>query len=805
MFSDIEIGVFLDELEEKLQVINDNLLILENEPDNQDVLNEIFRAAHTIKGSSGVMGYEKMASLTHNIENLFDMIRQGKLTVTTEMINVLFEALDTLNLLKKEVTGESVDVDISDILNKISGCMGGELCSADSSAKAQNEAAAAVESPAAGSERRQVLDDNVLAVVREAQAGGLKAYQIAVTLAEDTQMKSVRAFLVFEILQQMGEVISSNPPADELQQGSFDLGFEVVLLTKESTEKVQSALMNVAEVDKVEIRPVTPAEEAENAAGHQWQILDDNVLNVIREAEVRGFQAYQVAVILDEGTQMKSVRAFLVFETLQQMGEVIKSTPPAEELQEGNFDRGFEVVLLTQEDQDKIQNTIMSIAEVNRVELRPVSTLQTPNGQAKTKVGAKTAAPAAKKSAGAGKEQPAVKTAKTVRVDVQKLDNLMNLVGELVIDRTRLNRFAEIFEDKYGSDELVESINEIANHLGQVTGDLQEQIMKARMLPIAQIFNRFPRMVRDTAQKLGKEIDFIVEGKETELDRNVIEVIGDPLIHLIRNSIDHGIEPPEERERLGKPRVGKLHLKASYHESHIVITISDDGRGIDADKLRQKAVEKGLYDRESASRLTDREALELIFKAGFSTAKEVSDLSGRGVGMDVVRTAIEQINGMVELHTEVGVGTTFTIRLPLTLAIIRSLMVTLGEQVYAFPLSNVSETLRINAGEIRRVGNNEVIVVRERILPLLRLSERFGMGSSEGENLFVVVIASAEKRVAVVVDKLLGEQEIVIKSLGEYLGEVPGLSGATILGDGRVALIIDSRSIIKDAGMCEEA
>lgn len=693
MFSDIEIGVFLDEPEEKLQIINDNLLVLEREPDNQEVLQEIFRAAHTIKGSSGVMGYEKMASLTHEIENLFDNIRNGKAAVDLEMVNVLFEAMDTLKLLKDEITGQDVNVDVSEVLAKVTGCLGG--------ACAFTEAAPATE-------------------------------QLAIT---------------------------EEPVVEEYQ--------------------------------------------------HLWKPMDDISMAVVQEAELKGFMAYQVAVILEENCQMKSVRAFLIFETLQQMGEVIRSTPPAEELQEGRFDRSFEVVLVTREDDDRIYNTLMSIAEVYAVEVKLVTGMQTPEGQAKaaTPTPGQTAATAVAENNTdeyKTKEQVVNKVVKTVRVDVQKLDNLMNLVGELVIDRTRLNRFAEIFESQYGSDELAESINEIANHLGQVTGDLQEQIMKARMLPVSQIFNRFPRMVRDTAQKLGKEIDFIVEGKETELDRNVIEVIGDPLIHLIRNAIDHGIETPDQRLAKGKPAAGRLHLKASYHESHIVITIEDDGKGIDVEKIRDKAVEMGHYDRESASRLSDREVLDLIFRAGFSTANSVSDLSGRGVGMDVVRTAIEQINGMVELDTKVGKGTKFTIRLPLTLAIIRSLMVTLGNQVYAFPLTNVQETLRVNSNEIRRIGNNEVIVVRERILPLLRLAEQFEMGSSDVEKLFVVIIASAEKRVAVVVDKLLGEQEIVIKSLGEYLGDVVGLSGATILGDGRVALIIDARGIVKEAGIIEE-
>ncbi|WP_031518039.1 chemotaxis protein CheA [Desulfofalx alkaliphila] len=688
MFSDIEIGVFLDELEEKLQIINDNLLVLEREPENQEVLQEIFRAAHTIKGSSGVMGYEKMASLTHEIENLFDKIRQGQVTVDSEMINILFEASDALRMLKDEITGDGVTVDVSEVVAKVSGCLGGHC---------------------------------------------------------DT-------------------------PKPESQA------------------------------------PEAPV-PADGEYRHSWVPLDDVVESVIREAELKGYWAFQVALVLDESCQMKNVRAFLIFETLQQMGEIIRSVPAAEDLQEGRFDRAFEVILLTREDQGQIYNTLMSIAEVHMVELKLIAALQTAEGQKEAgpaPSGQEGKAETAEEKTAPTKERGSARVVKTVRVDVQKLDTLMNLVGELVIDRTRLSRFAEIFESQYRSDELAESINEIANHLGQVTSDLQEQIMKARMLPVSQIFNRFPRMVRDTAQKLGKEIDFIVEGKETELDRNVIEMIGDPLIHLIRNAIDHGIETPEERIRKGKPRAGRLELKASYHESHIVITIEDDGKGIDVNKIRQRAVDLGLYDREGAARLSDREVLDLIFRPGFSTASSVSDLSGRGVGMDVVRTAIEQINGMVDLDTKLGEGSKFTISLPLTLAIIRSLMVSLDDQVYAFPLSNVQETLRINADEIRRIGNNEVIVVRERILPLLRLSEFFGMGSSEADKLYVVIVASAERRVAVVVDRLLGEQEIVIKSLGEYLGDVVGLSGATILGDGQVALIVDARGIVKEAGIVED-
>ena len=673
MFSDEEISVFLDELEEKIHVLSENFLMLERKGDSREVLQKIFRAAHTIKGSSAVMGYEKMASLTHEMENLFDQMRRGEfLPVTRQLVDTLFMALDTLQALRDEIVGKDVSVDI-----------------------------------------RQVVEE-----LRQWQEG--------------------------------------NPAIPD------------------------------AEPEKPGLQPGVTG------------TLETVVQEVIREAELKGYQAYWVKTELDPDCQMKSVRAFLFFETLQQVGEVIKSEPPIEDIQDGRFDNGFQVVLLTKEDSDRVRSLLMAIAEITTVSLEQI--VLTGGVDLLKQLDFKGAAEQAR--------EHEVKTVQTVRVDVRRLDTLMNLVGELVIDRTRLNRFAKIFEERFGpgSEDLVDNLNEISRHLGQVSGDLQEQIMKARMLPVAQVFNRFPRMVRDLAKKLGKEINFIVEGHETELDRNVIEVIGDPLIHLIRNAIDHGIEVPGERLKLGKPRVGVLKLKASYMENHIIIIVQDDGGGIDQDRLRAKAVERGLMDWEMAERLTDQEALNLIFMPGFSTVAEVSDLSGRGVGMDIVRNQIENINGIVDISSTLGVGTTFTIKLPLTLAITQALMVGLGNGQFAFPLANVVETISVQAGEIKRVKHREVILVRGRILPLLRLSEVFEMeGIEEKDRLFVVVLGIGEKRVGVIVDKLLGELEIVIKSLGDYLGKVPCLSGATILGDGQVALIVDVGGLVKEIGFEEKA
>ncbi len=684
MFSDEEISVFQDELEEKIQILNENILLLEREGASRETLQEIFRAAHTIKGSSGVMGYEKMASLTHEMENLFDQMRKGLLPVTGRLVDTLFTALDSLQALRDEIVGKDVSVDIGQVVAELRQCQ--ELL----------PVAPAGAVPGAGAAKSPVI-----------------------------------------------------------------------------------TALELEEVDR----------------------------EVIQEAELRGYQAYGVSVELDPGTQMKSVRAFLVFETLQQMGEVIKAVPSAEDIQEGRFDHGFRLVLLTGEDRDRVRNTLMNVSEVAAVEVERIvpaedTELSAPEREQEPRAGEKEKPDSASKP-----ENAEVRTIQTVRVDVERLDNLMNLVGELVIDRTRLNRFAEIFEDHFGggSSEMVDTLFEISSHLGQVTGDLQEQIMKARMLPVARVFNRFPRMVRDLAHKMGKEINFIVEGYETELDRNVIEIIGDPLIHLIRNAVDHGIEAPEERVKLGKPKTGAVKLKASYMENHIIITVQDDGRGLAPDRLRAKAVEKGLLDQGTAARMSDGEALNLVFMAGLSTAAEVSDLSGRGVGMDVVRNKIESINGIIDISSAPGAGTTFTIRLPLTLAIIQALMVELGGEQFALPLTNVVETISVQDEEIKKIKHSEVILVRGRILPLVRLADIFEREAcrDDEDRVFVVVLGVGEKKFGVIVDKLLGELEIVIKSLGDYLGKVPCISGATILGDGQVALIVDVRSLVKEIGIEE--
>lgn len=689
------LNIFLDEADEQIQLMDENILLLEKNRDDLHILNLIFRAAHTIKGSSASMGFDKMAEVTHSLENVLDLLRQGRLEVTTEIIDLLLEGLDMMKELKGDITsGKDSELDVSVLIEKL----------------------------------KTVMD-----------------------------------------------------------------GKRVVNETKEAT--AQTAASNILSSSNV----------------HKWQTegtikFDEIEENLIRTAEIKGFKVWQVFVALAPDCLMKAARAYIVYNNLKDLGEIIKTHPSTEDIEGENFDLEFQMVIITKEDKDRIENIVKSVSEIDRVKVKEVELgfeLDTRDGDPVKAAEENPKVTTLFVQKKAEVKQETIKTNQTVRVDVQRLENLMNLVGELVIDRIRLADVEESLRAKYGTEDLLEILEEISLHIGRISGDLQEEIMKARMFPIEQVFNRFPRMVRDLAQKAGKEIEFIVEGRETELDRTVIEEIGDPLIHLLRNAIDHGIELPEERKRANKETKGTVKLKAFHQENQIIITVEDDGKGIDPDKLIKKALFKGLVTEEKAERLTQKEALNLIFTPGFSTAETVSSVSGRGVGMDIVKNHIERINGMVEISTNPGKGTKFTIRLPLTLAINRSLLVKLGKQVYAFPLANVVEIVDIPVNEIRTVAKQEVAIVRGDVLPLYTLQSLLDLKMEKlyKEKHSVVVVGLSEKRVGIMVDGLIGEQEIVIKTLGDYIGKIPGLAGATIMGDGTVALILDIRGMMEHTRM----
>ena len=697
------VALFLEEAAEQINILEQDILLLEQSP-SPDVLNEIFRAAHTLKGSSRAMGFTEMGELTHAVEDVFDALRKGEIGVSTELVNRLFDALDTLKAMRDQIAeGGISDIACDDLVKSLRDLLNGV-----SPATSRSDApSSAPDAPKMGFTLQEHQREAVLTAIDN----GLSVYQFTVRLAEDTLMKSVRALMVLQAIDANGgAVLASHPDEDALDEERFADTFELLVATDKPAEALRNVLLQISEVRAVEVSP--------------WQ-------------------------------QMAAPSAPAHSAPFEQNPAPHAASSPLTE------DKGS----------------------------APPAAPRSPAEPEKS-----------------GNRAPVA--SQTVRVDVARLDMLLNLVGELVIDRTRVAQLGREFEARFQRDDLVDSLLETAGHIGRITDELQEHIMKARMLPIEHVFNRFPRMIRDLAQKFGKEVRLVMEGQETELDRSVIEIISDPLIHMLRNSVDHGIEPADERERLGKPRQGTIRLSARHEENYILIEIEDDGKGMSPAHLRETAVRRGVLTREAAERLSDREALSLIFAPGFSTAKEVTEVSGRGVGMDIVRSNVQRVGGIVDVDSTPGKGTRFSIRLPLTLAIIRALLVRVVGQVYAIPLSSVLETLKIHPGIVQLVGGRPAILLRGRTLPLVSLAAHFYRSDNHAsilgneQPMFVVVVGLSERQIGLVVDHLIGEQEIVIKSLSQHLGEVSGLSGATILGDGRVALILEVADLFHHVSAC---
>lgn len=609
--------LFFAESHEHLDTLNQYLLELENNPENSAVVDEIFRAAHTLKGMAATMNYSGVAGLAHEMENVLSRLRSGEVSAEGQLIDLLFRCVDAL----------------------------------------QN-------------------------MIGSIESGG-----------DDVE-----------------------PPAE---------------LTRQLAAYGETK----------------PPERAYNSC-----------------------RTYLISVEIAPDCLMKSARAFVVLKQLEEIGKVIKSDPPVRELEEENFGRSFRILLATGEPPSAIAEKLNAIPEVTMTACEPADVKDRQEDSP------------AESRAGSIFLQ---KRRQTVRVDIERLDRLMNLVGELVISKTRL--------EQIGRASQLAELSEAVEQFSRVAADLQSVVMQARMVPVEQVFNRFPRMVRGLAKELGKEINFLIEGRETELDRTVIDEIGDPLVHLLRNAVDHGIEKPQERLLAGKPAEGTIRLAARHEGNRVVIEVADDGRGIDPEKIRASAVAKGLISPEEA-KLLDRDAvLDIIFRPGFSTAEEITDISGRGVGMDVVKAKIESLNGSIGLETHPGKGTKFKISLPLTLAIIQALLVRVGREVYAVPLSSVDETIRLE--DIKRVHQQEVVVLRGSVLPVVRVRRLLNVPGEEGEELYAVVVRKGDKRVGLVVDSLIGQQEVVIKSLGKLLAGVPGLAGAAVLGSGEVSLILDVGSL----------
>ncbi|MBQ7477799.1 MAG: chemotaxis protein CheA [Selenomonadaceae bacterium] len=692
--------MFLDESHEHLQQLNDGLLSLEDNMEDLSVLNDIFRNAHTLKGMSATMGYNKIAELTHEMEDVLDLLRHEQLKLTEDIIDVLFKCLDSLEQMVDNVgNGDPEDlIDVSDLVTKLSALSSGnpEAVAAASEAPAAAPAAPAGDA-APPADLGFELTDVERGVIKQAQETGLRGIHIKVTLAETCLLKSARSYMVMNALDELGDVVKSIPPAEELEQEKFEHSFEVIVVTAAEEKVIEDAILSISEVESAVVEVIDLEKKAEPAA----------------------------------------------------------AAPPP------------------------------SVAEAP-APAAPAPAAPAPASAAKP-------APAAPKPAAPKQAAPPAKKShagQSVRVDIEKLDTLMNLMGELVINKVRL--------EQIGQTHRISELTETLEQMDRVTTDLQNIVMKVRMVPVSQVFNRFPRMVRDVAKELNKEINLTIEGEETELDRTVIDEIGDPIMHLLRNSLDHGVEHPDDREAKGKPRVGEVGLIARHEGNNVVIMVTDDGAGINADKMRRKAVEKGMMTQEEVDKLDDADAVRIIFLPGFSTAEQISDISGRGVGMDVVRNKIEALSGHVDVETHIDEGSVFKIKLPLTLAIIQAMLVKVQEEMYAIPLGSIDSTINIQPDDIKTVQNKEVIVLRGEIIPIIRMEQTLQIPHvKDFDEIFVVVVHAGEAKAGIVVDNLIGQQEIVIKTLGNLFTGLKMFSGATVLGDGRVALIIDVATMMQ--------
>ena len=705
--------IFLDETNEHLQNLNTQILLLEQEPGNMDTINEIFRAAHSLKGMAGTMGYKRMQNLTHDMENVFSEVRNGNITVKAEMIDVLFQCLDALEEYTTNIRNNADEGtnDNEPLIKQLNDILKGEEGGEDDGG---NEAPAAQEAPtqaadtASGGEKWKAvkLGETEQNVLKEAVSQGKKVYGLTVKVQESCILKAARAFLVFKAIEEVGEIVVSSPSAQDIEDEKFELDFSLVVISDGTLDQVVGAAKSVSEIEDV-----------------QGGVIDPDHIDVAAAEDESGAAAAAAPVQ--------------------------KEAPAA------------------------------SAAAA------PAAAPAASAAPAKKKADDKK--PAGNKPAG---NKPVVN--RTVRVDIEKLDTLMNLVSELIIAKNSLVAASA------ASGTSTTAVNEQIEYLESVTTSLHESVMKVRMVPIESTVSKFPRMVRDLQKTLGKKMELYMTGEETELDRTVVDEIGDPLMHLLRNSADHGLESAEVRKERGKPEVGSIFLDAYQDGNNVVIEVRDDGNGIDTQAVRAKAIEKGIITPEQAENMSEKESIDLLFHAGFSTAKVVSDVSGRGVGLDVVKSKIEALSGEVEVKSKLGEGSSWIIRLPLTLAIIQALMVDIGNEKYAISLGSIQTIEDISPDDVKLVQNKEVIQLRTDVIPLIRLNQILDVESKKdpAENLVVVVVKKGDRQAGLVVDELIGQQEIVIKSLGKYISKCKIISGATVLGDGEVALILDANTLI---------
>ncbi|MFI3257008.1 MAG: chemotaxis protein CheW [Spirochaetales bacterium] len=878
---------FFSEAEQQVETFESNILVIENDPTNRESLDEIFRAAHTLKGGSATVEMHELSGFTHAVEDVLDALRSDLVKITEEIIDILLSSIDIIKaMLQMRSNGSVYEEDVEPIKNRLRSFIPGKEKKSSAGAKKAEAPKASVASakPAGASDGvlkspATYLSEYDLLELKELCTNGQELWGVTVVFDESNPMNTVGGVQVFSVLKKCGNVLKTVPDFDELYEDAFHKQVVYYVASDLPAEKIEDNAFLTDVVLAVDAQKVDEAKDVElHIEESSAQVVPDSFpspathlseseLYELQEMCSQGEQLWGVTVVFDESNPMNTVGGIQVFVALKEKGHVLKSIPDFDTLYDDEFypqvvyyvstvlkgddleDAAFldDVVLAV--DAQSVGEGAKGSASAEVAEVKPASVPDAPAADKPAEAKGATGAQAQK----AATPTPAVANAGSVlRVDAKRIDYLLNLVSETVIVKAAFNqtmttasdlqtelqtlntdykaqmrklleqlpRYMERVESGESMKDVKIAINKefgslnslfdkfegdikgftgkfrsYTQNLGRIAGELQEGVMKIRMVPISQIFSRFPRVVRDLSRDLNKKINLVIEGEDTELDKSVVEDLLDPIMHCVRNSMDHGIEQPNDRLKAGKREEGKLLLKASNEGNMIAITIEDDGKGIDVDSVRAKAIERGLI--HPTKTISDEEAFQFIFDPGFSTAKKITSVSGRGVGLDVVRTQIEKLKGNVVVNSEKGVGTKFSIRLPLTLAIIQGLLVRVGSEVYSIPVASVIESQRIRMDELNRIDNYEVLTVRNEVISVLRLNRLFGIKNTDQSDFaFIVIVGTADKKLGIMVDALIGEEDVVIKPLTDQFAVSPGIAGASILGDGSVSLIIDVSQLL---------
>lgn len=759
--SEDELPIFQAETEDHLTILEDGLVRLEQNERDPELIQALFRGAHTIKGMAGMIGHKRLVEITHVLENALDAVRKNGLSITTALINLCLEAVDILRSLRDEViTNETSACDVPQMVDTFQTFLENSLNTTQVNWLTTNNA------DIANQQKNIRVEDKKNKTIKtneKLDKAGTNTQTLRISKSVDLNIQAdiseasvasaARAFQILMVLQSSGDIISIEPSQQEIESAA-PVGHLVAKINAiKPLDEIRKELQDIPEIDRLIFQDETilntPASKQE-----VFEIISEN-----NEIEIPRLGDYLIQKELLTRAQLKTVlekQKTYSAENAPLLGQLIVS-----------------MGLLTQSVVDQALNDTM---------MQKRSAIQ--SASEAIKIGDHL-------------------IDRTVRTSVERLDALMNLVGELITDRNRLIKIHSHLDQELKGNENINILAEAVVHIGRITDQLQEEVMHIRMLPVANVFKKFPRMVRDMAQKTGKDIDLVIRGQETELDRSVIEEINDPLIHLIRNSVDHGIELPEKRKETGKGTRGTIILSARHDQGRIVITVEDDGAGIDAAKLKAASVKKGLITQAEVDLMSPEKVIDLIFQSGLSTAEKVSDISGRGVGMDIVRSNIERLNGSILVETSPGKGSQFQIILPLTLAIVPTLLVKVENSIFAIPLVTVVETQRLRDQEFQTINGKQVVVLRDKILPLIKLSNVFDLGENNKTSnySYIVVVRTSKQEFGIVVEQLLGEEEVVVKSFGSLIGEITGVSSAAILGDGQIALIVDIQGLFKLASV----